>query len=78
MRILIAEPGVLSDAEAVGAPVSHQRCDALEEMKEAFVPQKEEINELDAPKQDEDEGEKWTWCTCFRLCTQAVAARANY
>lgn len=41
--------------EAVGAPVSHQRCDALEEMKEAFVPQKEEINELDAPKQDEDE-----------------------
>ncbi|KAL5650371.1 hypothetical protein ACJX0J_041180, partial [Zea mays] len=41
--------------EAVGAPVSHQRCDALEETKEAFVPQKEEINELDAPKQDEDE-----------------------
>jgi hypothetical protein len=54
---LIAEPGVFCVAEAVGAPVSYQRCDALEEFGEASDLQKEELNEVDTPKQDEDQGE---------------------
>ncbi|XP_066341277.1 uncharacterized protein [Miscanthus floridulus] len=47
--------GVFSHAETVGAPVSYQRRDALEELEEASDPHKEELNEVDAPKQDQDE-----------------------
>ena len=77
MPNLIAEPGVFSHAETVGAPVSYQRRDALEELEEASDPHKEELNEVDAPKQDQDEGETCTWCACFHLFSEA-AARYSY
>jgi hypothetical protein len=77
MPILIAEPGVFSDAEVVGAPVSYQRCDALEELAEASDPQKEELNMVDVPKQDEDEGDTYTWCACFHLFSEATAPKTN-
>jgi len=77
MPNLIAEPGVFSHAETVGAPVSYQRRDALEELEEASDPRKEELNEVDAPKQDQDEGETCTWCACFHLFSEA-AARYSY
>ncbi|XP_066399293.1 uncharacterized protein [Miscanthus floridulus] len=47
--------GVFSHAETVGALVSYQRRDALEELEEASDPHKEELNAVDAPKQDQDE-----------------------
>lgn len=71
MPSLIAEPGIFYDAEAVGAPISYQGCDALEELEEASDPQKEELNE------DEAEGETCTWCVCFHLFSEAAEPRAN-
>jgi hypothetical protein len=44
MPNLIAKPGVFSHAETLGAPVSYQRHDALEELEEASDPYKEELN----------------------------------
>lgn len=60
MLILITEPGVFSYAEAVGATVSYQRHDDLEQVVEVSDPQKEELNEVDEPKQDEDQCETYT------------------
>jgi hypothetical protein len=68
---LIAEPGVFSDAEAVGAPVSYQRCDAQQEFEDVSYPQKQELSK------DEDEGETCTLCACFHLFSEAAEPRAN-
>ena len=49
----------------MGAPVSYQRCDALKKLAKESDPREEELDEVDAPKQDEDLGETYTWVCVF-------------